>query len=553
MKNQRGPKIRIDPTFSAEAIVRGLLIVFAIAGGGAAAAAQVAARVGTLQSLVPNARPARSCESLRALSLPSTTIDSAAVQNVSLQGPRPQGARGPEGDGPQAAGTVTFCRVVLTVTHPPAGDEVRIWIGLPTEGWNGRFVGVGGGGFLGGRPDNIAGYASRGFAAGTTDTGHPGGSGSFALDAKGRLNWMLIRDNAYLGVHKMTLTGKALAEAFYGSGPRRAYWSGCSSGGRQGLSEAQRYPSDYDGILSGAPAINLPKFASAGMWATVVMLEQKHVVAPCKFAAATEAAVTACDTMDGLKDGLIEDPRRCTYDPRALVGTSVDCGTITEADASVIRAIWEGPRRRDGTALWYGLPRGAPFSALASTGGTPLEIQPPGLPLDWFRFFLKQDAQWDWRALDRAMYEQLRDQFVEQYGAMYSTDDPDLSAFRRRGGKVILWHGWADDRISPEGTIEYYRRVQEQMGGAKRTDEFARLFMAPGVGHCGGGVGPAPVEALGPLIEWVERGRAPEKLLTAGRDAAGSTTRARPLCPYPRLAKYRGQGSIDEAENFTCR
>src|SRR5687768_10068601 len=204
-------------------------------------AAQVPALNGTLRPLVAGARPARSCESLDTLALPNTTIDSAAVVSSAAAGGGGQGAQLP---------AVSFCRVVATVTHPPAGDRVRIWVGLPMEGWNGRFQGVGGGGFSGGSAGSIVRPVSQGFAAGATDTGHPGGSGSFAMDSAGRLDWMLIRDNAYLGIHDMTRTAKALAQAFYGTPAVRSYFNGCSTGGRQGLAEAQRYPTDYDGILA---------------------------------------------------------------------------------------------------------------------------------------------------------------------------------------------------------------------------------------------------------------------------------------------------------------
>src|SRR6185436_14661068 len=207
----------------------------------------------------------------------------------------------------------------------------RIFLALPMKDWNGRFQGVGGGGFSGGNSMAIRQPAAQGFAAGSTDTGHEGGSGSFALDANGRLNWQLIRDNAYLGIHEMSVTGQALTKELYGNAPRYSYFNGCSTGGRQGLMEAQRYPADYDGILSGAPAINWPKLHVDQLWAHVVMRDAGHVVAPCMFTAATAAAVAACDAIDGVKDGIIDDPLRCTYDPKALVGAQAgDCGVFTD-------------------------------------------------------------------------------------------------------------------------------------------------------------------------------------------------------------------------------
>jgi feruloyl esterase len=473
------------------------------------------------------AQPVRTCESLASLGLPNTTIDSASVE-------------------PAAANRPSFCRVTATVTHPPAGDKVRIFIGLPATGWNGRFQGVGGGGFSGGNPNAILGAVAQGYAGGSTDTGHEGGSGSFALDATGHLNWTLIRDNAYLGIHEMTVIGKALAQAFYGAAPQHAYFNGCSTGGRQGLSEAQRYPADYDGILSGAPAINWTRLHTEQMWGELVMLEAHNVVPACKLAAATAAAVAACDSADGVADSVIDDPRACAFDPKQLIGTSASgCATFTEADAAVIRKIWQGPRRQDGSFLWYGLPRGADFMGLSSG-------KPNGITLEWWRYFLNQNPQWDWTALTHAAYEQFFDQSVEEFSAVLATDNPDLSAFRDRGGKLVLWHGWSDPLIYPEGTIDYYQRVQRQMGGAESVAKFARLFLAPGVGHCGGGPGAPPSGQFDAVVRWVEEGKAPDTLNAVRRDPSGAVVRTRPLCAFPLFAKYKGSGPTDDAANFTC-
>jgi hypothetical protein len=254
-----------------------------------------------------------------------------------------------------------------------------------------------------------------------------------------------------------------------------------------------------------------------------------------------------------VKDGVIEDPKRCNYDPKPLLGTSAgDCGSFTEADVDVIRKFWEGPRREDGSFLWYGMARGADLSALWGSRGTPPKPLAFGISLDWFRYFLAQNPQLDGNAITRAAYERYYDQSMEQYGVVIGTDNPDLTAFRDNGGKAILWHGWADQLITPEGTIDYYKRVQQQMGGSQKTSEFARLFLAPGVGHCGGGAGPAPGGQLDALVSWVEDGKAPATLPAARRDQAGAITRSRPLCQYPLVAKYKGTGSTDDAADFVC-
>ena len=393
----------------------------------------------------------------------------------------------------------------------------------------------------------------QGYAAGSTDTGHEGASGSFALDATGHLNWMLIRDNSYLGIHEMTLTGKALIEAFYGAPASHAYFNGCSTGGRQGLSEAQRYPADYDGILAGAPAINWTRLHVEQMWGTVVMQAAKNPVAQCKFVQAQAAAVAACDASDGVKDGVLENPRACAFDPKPLVGTTAPgCSEFTESDADVVRKIWQGPRRQDGSFLWYGLQRGGDASALSPTSGTPLAPRPNPITLDWWRYFLNQNPQWDWSALTPAAYEQYWDQSVEEFSGVIATDNPDLAAFRDRGGKLVLWHGWSDQLIYPEGTIDYYQRVQRQMGGADEVSKFARLFLAPGVGHCGGGPGPKPEGQFEAMVRWVEEGKAPETLNAVGRESSGLAVRTRPLCRFPLVAKYKGTGSTDDAASFIC-
>ena len=485
----------------------------------------------TPKPVVVNAKPVRSCESLASVVLPNTTIESATVDSANP----------------------ALCRVAAITTHPPAGDKVRIWIAIPTSNWNGRFLGNGGGGFVGGNQGGVNQGAALGFASGATDAGHEGGSGSFALDPNGRLNWQAIRDFAHVGIHEMTVTGKALTQAMYGVAPRYSYWNGCSTGGRQGLMEAQRYPEDYNGIAAAAPAINWTKLMMQSIWGSVLENTAGNPIASCKLAAATTAAIAACDGIDGVKDGVIEDPNRCTYDPKALIGTSAGtCGTFTEADADIIRKLWQGPTRESGTKLWYGQARGADLNAVTSSRGEPLKPQPFQFTVDWLRYWITQNPQFDWTTMTPAAYEAFFDRSFEQYDLAIGTDNPDLAPFRDRGGKTIIWHGWADQLIPTDGSIDYYKRVQQQMGGAKKTSDFARFFLAPGVSHCAGGPGPQPSGVLDALLAWVEDGKAPETLTAVRRDQTGAVTRSRPLCQYPLVAKYKGTGSTDDAANFVC-
>jgi hypothetical protein len=233
------------------------------------------------------------------------------------------------------------------------------------------------------------------------------------------------------------------------------------------------------------------------MWGQMVMKESRDFLTHCKFNAAQAAAISACDRADGVEDGVLEEPSRCSYDPKALLGTSAEgCGVFTAADINVIRKIWEGARREDGSFLWFGLPRGAAFAGMNNTTENPPAGNPFSVVTDYWKFLLSQNPQLDWTSVSMPQFEQLFDQGVEEYHAVLDTDDPDLSAFQRRGGKALLWHGLADRLIPPQGTTQYYDRVQRTMGGAAKTNSFLRLFLAPGVDHCSGGPGPAPSDAL---------------------------------------------------------
>lgn len=467
-----------------------------------------------LKALYPGVTPVCPCESLTNVALPNTTVESAVVDASNR-----------------------MCRVTASVTHPPAKDRVTVWIGLPLTNWNGRFQGTGGGGFLGGAPQSLRGPVRQGFSAGATDTGHEGGSGKFALDADGKQDWQAIINNAYLGIHEMTVVGKALTKAFYGKPPRYSYFVGGSTGGRQGLMEAQRFPEDYDGILSACPAIYWDRFVAAVLWPHVVMLETSNFVSKAKLEAATAAAVAACDSNDGVKDGVIDDPFGCGFDPEALVGTTFGNETFTATDAEVIRKMWEGPRTRDGKFMWHGLERGADLFAYVGTTGGASKAKPFGVGLEYWIYYLAQDAKWDWRTLTYAGFEQLWTKSVEQYGAVIGTANPDLTRFRDHGGKVIIYHGMADQLIPAAGSIDYYKRVQERMGGERATAKFARLFLVPGVDHGFNGAGAKPVGMNEALIRWVEQGKAPEKIVAEKRDKEGKVVRSRTLLPYRRDGK----------------
>lgn len=312
---------------------------------------------------------------------------------------------------------------------------------------------------------------------------------------------------------------------------------------------AQRYPEDYNGILAGAPAIHFDRFQAAHMWPPVVQNLEGFVPTEKKNLA-TEAAVEACDGLDGVADGILRDPRRCTFDAQELIcqeGQDPDT-CLTEAEASAINKIWYGPTNKKGNKrLWYGLPHGTDLNALAGSFPFPVAVEQA-------RYWVYFDPDWDWHYLDYGNYESFfNDTIVEMAESGTATDNPDLAPFRDSGGKIILWHGFSDQLIMAEGTIDYYDRVVRALrGGYRHTQEFARLFMAPGVAHCGGGTGPAPQDIFQYLVNWVENSVTPETILSSQVLPDGST-RTRPLCPYPYVAEWTGFGSTDDAANFVCK
>ena len=488
---------------------------------------------------VAHAAPA-SCESLSKLSLPGTT--SITAEEITAGEFAAPGGRGP--GGARLTGLPPFCRVALTVS-----PQIHIEVWMPKDTWNGSYRGEGGGGYAGTISyPGLAEGIRRGYATASTDTGHPASAGgTFALNSDGSLNTQLIGDFAERSLREMVVKAKALVSAYYGAGPKHSYWNGCSTGGRQGLIAVQRFPEQYDGLVIGAPAINWDRFIPSELWPQIVM--NKTVGAPisaAKLTAVTKAAVAACDASDSVTDGIINDPRKCAYDPDALVCKATDnpasCLTPQEADA--VRRIWNGPTSASGQRLWFGLERGAPLNLLAGNNSFPIS-------LDHFKYWIRQDPAFDWHSLSEADFEKEFRASQKKFHDAIGTDDPKLDAFRKHGGKMIIWHGEADPLIFPRGTINYYERVLAANGGGKRVDDFARLFMAPGVGHCGGGDGPSPTGLFEAIVDWVEKGAAP-KTIQASRKRPDGTTMARPLCSYPMTAKWTGTGSTDDAANFMC-
>ncbi len=371
-----------------------------------------------------------------------------------------------------------------------------------------------------------------------TDTGHSGGSGSFALGHPEKLT-----DFAYRAVHEMAVKSKLVIAAYYGRPARLSYWNGCSSGGKQGLKEAQRFPDDFDGIVAGAPANYWTHLTAAGIWEIdAVRSDPASDLPPAKVQVLHRAVLAACDALDGVKDGLLENPARCNFDLKTIEcknGDAPDCLTAPQIiSAGRVYSGPSNPRTKQqilpGFSLGneLGWPGTFPSSGRIGQG-------------DHFKYVVFKDANWDLKSLNFDSDIALTDRTDD---GMINAIDPNLAPFFKHGGKLLLYHGWSDPLIPSRNTIDYMKSVQAKLGNV---DDSLRLFMAPGVGHCAGGEGPNTFDMLGALEKWVEQKQAPESIL-ASHSTAGAVDRTRPLCAYPQTAVYKGSGSIDDAQNFTC-
>jgi feruloyl esterase len=475
------------------------------------------------------------CEGLASLSLPHTAITLAKTV--------PAGGFAPStGSGAAYERLPAFCRVAATLT-PTTDSDIKIEVWLPAQGWNGKYEAVGNGGWAGSISYSaLAAALQRGYAGSSTDTGHAGGGGSFALGHPEKLI-----DYAYRSEHEMTVQAKALIAAYYGQAPRLSYWNGCSAGGKQGLKEAQRFPEDFDGIVAGAPASNWTGRATQSMWvAQAVHLDEAASLPPGKLALLHHAVLAACDAQDGVKDGVLENPRRCRFDPEVLACKAEDGDAcLTAAQVGAVRKIYSAVTDPStGRVIFPGHERGSELG-----WGTMAGARPFAIGLDHFRYVVFRDPNWDYRSLDfskdAGLAERLDDGTINAL-------DPNLKAFLGRGGKLIQYHGWNDPQISPGSSVIYYESVLTAMGGAAKVQGAYRLFMVPGMAHCGGGEGPNQFDMLGALEQWVEKGKAPESVIAA-RVKDGKAERTRPLCPYPQTAVYQGSRSTDGAVNFVCK
>ncbi len=478
------------------------------------------------------------CERLTSLQLPHTTITSA--QTVGPGGFAPPAGR-------QGRGTAiyselpSFCRVAATLA-PSTDSDIKIEVWLPVSSWNGKFQAVGNGGWAGviSYPA-LAQAVAAGYATASTDTGHAGNNGSFALGHPEKLI-----DFGYRAVHEMTLQAKAIVDAYYGASPSLSFWNGCSLGGRQGITEAQRYPSDYDAVIAGAPAVNAMSLHAARVAINqFVHRSTDSAIPPEKFRTIHEAALSACDALDGVTDGVIDRPSQCRFDPGVLACRGADApACLTAAQIETARALYAPVKASPNGAIV--------FPALLEPGSelgwaTLAGPEPVGTALDAFRYAVFGDAAWDWRSFDlsRDLARGLR----QDAGTM-NAGDPDLRPFFKRGGKLLMYHGWADQQVAARNSIDFFNKVVKTAGrGAVGTS--IELYMVPGMGHCAGGPGTDTFDKMASMESWVKAGHAPASIVAAHR-TNGVVDRTRPLCPYGKVAQWTGSGSTDDAAHFAC-
>lgn len=519
----------------------------------------------------------QSCERLMGMKVGTATITSATL---APEGPFvPPGSAGNAAGGRGQGGSTPLSLPphcdVRGVLRPSADSEIKFAIWLPASRWNGKYRQEGNGGWAGNIPfQAMVDPLRRGYVTAATDDGHEGSGASWAVGHPEKLI-----DFGYRAVHELAVHAKAIANAFYGKDPSRSYFVGCSDGGREALMEAQRYPEDFDGLIAGAPANRWSHLFTAFVWNELAQLQTPESRLPAaKLPMVQNAVLAACDRIDGVQDGLLEDPRACRFDPAVLTcrgQDSADC--LTGAQVDVLKKIYGGPKNpRTGAQIFPGTPPGTEAATWGNwiAQADPTQTIQAVLGNPYYGQVVFEDPKWDVRTMDFD-----KDfAFGEAKAApILNSSSPDLRSFRARNGKIIQYHGWGDPAISALGSIEYYEAVRTFMSrfpdarghATAPIDDFYRLFMVPGMAHCSGGIGPnafgtrgaiSPATMNDPardifaaLERWVEQGTAPQQFIGSG-PVVGDTSKTltRPICVYPNIAKYKGTGEINEAANFAC-
>jgi feruloyl esterase len=527
--------------------------------------------VSILLALGWQAADAATCASLTGLRLTDTTITGAKSFGPGEFTPPPQFSR------TQPAVPVAFCRVTGEI-KPTSDSDIKFELWLPQSGWSGRYESVGNGGFAGGiRYDSMVRPLMGGSAVASTDDGHSApavgpNSATWALGHREK-----VIDYGYRAVHLTAEAAKHVTESFYGARPKHSYFVGCSKGGQEGLMEAQRYPEDFDGIVTGAAANQWTDLFSSFSWgAKLNFADRARYLAPEDLEKIGSAVAAACDAADGVKDGLISDPLRCRVDASAIA--------LSPEKVKTFETIHDGPKTAAGERVYAGLPYGGETVQWNRTvtgpsfEKAPVEAEEAMYGNGFFANFVFEDPNWTFRSFD---IDKTPIEARKKVGEMLNADDVTFTKFKAHNGKILAFHGWADSIVTPLGAISYYDKVIDAQGRGKasgvsrgaadrqaleQTQKFFRLFLAPGVGHCAGGPGPnefgqrggdgdAEHDIVVALEQWVEKGVAPARLVAtkfADDDRAKAAKMTRPLCPFPAVAKYDGKGSTDTAASFTC-
>ena len=477
------------------------------------------------------------CEELQTMSLERAAITSAQAVAAGVFTP-PAGPRlgGPPGAQEPPRPIPAHCRVTM-VLRPTVDSNINVELWLPTENWNGKFLAVGNGGWAGA----IQGYGDmqeglrRGYATAATDTGHSAADGPAGMFALGHPE--KIVDFAYRAVHDMTVKSKRVIDQFYSEALDYAYFKGCSTGGRQAVMAAQRYPGDFDGIIAGALANRHIHMHTVGAYRGMQLSRHPdQAISEDKAKLVNDAVMQQCDT---LGEGFLNNPRECSFDFASLTcGASGDSGNcLTPGELTTVETFYGGVKNSKGELIFSGQALGNPLPAMVSDNETP-----GAFAFDTIRILGFQDADYDWRNFDLDRDMPLIDATTGHVDAV----DPDLRAFEAHGGKLLLYAGWRDTAITPENTILYYESVLEEMGDQQ--DDWMRLFLVPGMQHCGGGPGPNSFDSIAALEQWREQDDAPERMLGTNRQS-GLT---RPICAYPQYSKYDGSGDLNDAVNWSC-
>ncbi|KAJ0117753.1 hypothetical protein J7T55_001953 [Diaporthe amygdali] len=497
------------------------------------------------------------------------SLDVAALRNQSLSSDSSSGTG--VGVGIISAGTgetvtaVDLCKISIQYTHPGQGDTVNTWVGLPLDpaNWNSRFMMTGGGGWTAGSDSSILSPVASGYTSSSTDGGHNATTtqAQWGLVSEGNTNWPALNDFASVALDEAAKLGKAATNLYYGKDPIYSYWNGCSTGGRQGHMMAQRFPEPFDGILASCSAFNWPELQAASGYASFLAQLLDVVPPQCVLDAFSNAALDACDELDGVKDSIIALPGSCNFNASDIVGQEVTCtnpnGTVTITDkmAQFVHGFWNGPRTGSGDFFWYGFGYEGPFTSVFVPNCTTVDdctYTPFSAANDWYGAFLERNSTWslETAGLTQERFDKLNRMAVDQYTSTIGTSNVDLTDLKARGTKMITWHGTHDGLIPYNGTVDYYDRV---MAWDPDVQDYYRFFLAPGVGHCRGGPGFDPnSEVLNALISWVENGTAPEFLPGTGPATKNVTdTRTVNLCLYPKVLTSVGTDP-DDAASFEC-